>query len=178
MSGDPIEFMGGANFYKYVGNSPLDFADPFGLCPPQNKKCPTVPQAPPGVSVNRNIKTARWMQIVTYTMPVVSLYVFKKTVGNKMPWDYKQQGWTLTDTGGFGPSPFQDFGNFNYGSAGAAWGIPLDVLQRAAGYAQVAAGTSKAEWGHWYQGFPHGDDPDDQAQIIAGYEYYANGCYK
>ena len=118
------------------------------------------------------------MQVLTYTDPLLSLYVFKNTVGNKMPWDYKQQGWTLTDTGQLGPSPYQDFGNFNFGATGAAWGIPLNILQRGAGYAQTAAGTSTPEWGHWYQGPPYGDDPADQAQIIAGYQYYNNGCYK
>ena len=118
------------------------------------------------------------MKAVTYTDPALSLYVFKKAVENKGPWDYKQQGWTLTDTGNFGPSPFQDFGNFNFGAAGAAWGIPLNVLERGAGWGQGQAGTSTPEWGHWYQGPPYGDDPADQAQIAAGYQYYQNGCYK
>jgi RHS repeat-associated protein len=44
MSEGPIRFMGGINFYAYVGNSPLDFVDPFGLCPPQNQ--PVVLQNP------------------------------------------------------------------------------------------------------------------------------------
>jgi Bacterial toxin 44 len=118
------------------------------------------------------------MKVVTYTDPAVSLYVFKKAVENKGPWDYKQQGWTLTDTGNLGPSPFQDFGNFNFGASGAAWGIPLNVLERGAGWGQGRAGTSTPEWGHWYQGPPYGDDPADQAQIAAGYQYYQNGCYK
>jgi YD repeat-containing protein len=121
---------------------------------------------------------AQWMQLVTYTNPPLSLYLFKKMVGNKMPWDYKQYGWTLTDFGGLGPSPYGDCGNFNFGASGRAWGIPLPILLRGAGYAQVAAGTSTPEWGHWYNGPPYGDDPDDQAQIIAGYFYYKNGCYK
>jgi RHS repeat-associated protein len=138
--------------------------------------CPPVPQSPPGAKVDRNIRISQLMRVVTYTDPALSLYVFKKTVGNQMPWDYKQQGWTMTDTGQLGPSPFQDFGNFNFGATGAAWGIPLDVLLRAAGYAQVQAGTSTPEWGHWYQGPPHGDDPNDQAQIIAGFQYYQDGC--
>jgi hypothetical protein len=47
-----------------------------------------------------------------------------------------------------------------------------------AGYAQVAAGTSSPGWGNWHSGPPYGDDPADQAQIIAGYQYYQNGCYK
>lgn len=74
------------------------------------------------------------------------------TVGNKMPWDYKQRGWTLEDTGKLGSSAFTDFANFNFGATGAAWGIPLNVLQRGAGYAQEVANASTPEWGHWYQG--------------------------
>ena len=31
MSEDPIRFGGGMNFYRYVGNSPLNYVDPFGL---------------------------------------------------------------------------------------------------------------------------------------------------
>ena len=31
ISEDPIGFSGGANFYAYVSNSPLSYADPFGL---------------------------------------------------------------------------------------------------------------------------------------------------
>jgi len=35
LSEDPIGFIGsGTNFYAYVRNSPLNFADPSGLCPP------------------------------------------------------------------------------------------------------------------------------------------------
>jgi len=160
------------------GGGAAGAASVIGAKNANNVACPTVPQAPDGVDVNKNIKASQWMQIVTYTSPVLSLYVFKKTVNNKGPWDYKQYGWTLTDWGQLGPSPYQDFGNFNYGATGAAWGVPLNVLLRGAGYAQSAAGTSTPDWGHWYQGPPHGDDPADQAQITAGYQYYKNGCYK
>lgn len=66
-----------------------------------NSTCPAVPQAPPGANVNSNIKISQWMKVVTYIDPLVSLYAFDQTVGNKKPWDYKQQGWTLTDTGRF-----------------------------------------------------------------------------
>jgi RHS repeat-associated protein len=177
ISEDPVRFVAGQDFYAYVQNTPTNLNDPLGLCP-RRPNCPAVPQAPYGVNINDNIDKARWMQLVTDTDPILSLYIFKKMVGNKMPWDYKQYGWTLNDTGGLGPSPYQEFGNFNFGATGAAWGIPLDILLRGAGYAQEKAGTSTPEWGHWYQGPPHGDDPDDQAQIIAGYNYYKNGCYK
>lgn len=149
-----------------------------GQTNPPPPQCPSVPLAPSGVSVDTNIKKAQLMQPVTFLLPEISLYAFKQTVGNKKPWDYKQYGFTLTDIGQLGPSPFADFGNFNFGATGAAWGIPLGILQRGAGYAQEKAGTSTPEWGHWYGKPPYGDDPNDQAQIIAGYNYYKNGCYK
>ena len=34
LSEDPIGFQGGPNFYAYVGNSSVNFADPLGLCQP------------------------------------------------------------------------------------------------------------------------------------------------
>jgi RHS repeat-associated protein len=30
---DPARFAGGTDFYVYVGNSPVSFLDPLGLCP-------------------------------------------------------------------------------------------------------------------------------------------------
>jgi RHS repeat-associated protein len=158
---EPEESGGGAG----SGQPPPPSADKKKP-PAENRGCPPAPQGPPGVSVDRNITIARRMRIVTYVYPLVSLYAYSQMVGNKKPWDYKQLG-----------SDFQPFGNFNFGAAGAAWGIPLNVLQRGAGYAQSKAGTSAAGWGQWYLGAPYGDDPIDQAQMIAGYLYYQYGCY-
>lgn len=86
-------------------------------------------------------------------------------VRNKGPWDYKQQG-----------PEYQDFGNFNYGATGAAYGWPGQVLMRMAGWAQERAGTSKPEWGDPLGSAPYGDDPDDQEQIQRGIEYARCGC--
>jgi len=39
ISGDPIGFKGGVNFYAYVNNRPVNMSDSFGLCPaPPRKK--------------------------------------------------------------------------------------------------------------------------------------------
>jgi len=40
LSEDPIGFAGGVNHYSYVDNSPPNFKDPSGLCPPQHPCAP------------------------------------------------------------------------------------------------------------------------------------------
>uniref|UniRef100_A0A372IIN4 Bacterial toxin 44 domain-containing protein n=1 Tax=Paracidobacterium acidisoli TaxID=2303751 RepID=A0A372IIN4_9BACT len=140
--------------------------------PAQNKNC-SVPPAPSGVSVNTNIKFAN----VFHIFSVANIPVFYELVRGKGPMDYKQQAQNYSDGYPIG-SPYADFGNFNYGAVGAAFGIPQSILLRAAGYAQGQAGTSSPEWGNWKGGPPYGDDPNDQAQIMDGYNYYQAGCYK
>ena len=89
------------------------------------------------------------------------LHWFYDHVHNKGPWDYKQRG-----------RQYQDFGNFNYGATGGASGFDLGTLCRAAGYAQCRAGTSLPKWGSPWGRPPYGDDPRDQDQIQAGYNYW------
>jgi RHS repeat-associated protein len=174
VSEDPIGFAG-RNLYSYVRNGPLRARDPLGLiewpldapmpwnddpnwlrtmpCP-----CPPVPSAPPSASCNDNIAQAENRY---------DPFWFYDQVRNKGPWDYKQQG-----------PQYQDFGNFNYGAAGRAFGWPPPVLQRAAGLAQQQAGTSSPQWGNWWGGSPYGDDPADQLMIQQGMQYYECRCYK
>jgi hypothetical protein len=82
-------------------------------------------------------------------------------------WNYKKLG-----------SQYQDFGNFNYGATGAAIGFNETTLLIEAGRGQIAAGTSRPEWGTpggrlWGKPVaPYGDDPDDQALISKGFQYY------
>ena len=78
-------------------------------------------------------------------------------VKNKGPWDFKQQG-----------GEYQEFGNWHYGVIGTAMGIPDFVLQRMAGLAQIAAGTSRPEYGNPLGSPPYGDDPADQVHIDRG----------
>ena len=46
--------------------------------------------------------------------------------------------------------------------------------RRAAGVAQVRAGTSLPEFGHPLGGAPYGDDPRDQLMISMGYSFAAD----
>jgi hypothetical protein len=92
-----------------------------------------------------------------------TLFWFKDHVKPRGPWDYKTSG-----------SEYEYAGNFNYGATGAALGLSLESLLRAAGYAQVyLTGTSRPEWGTPYDGGrPFGDDPGDQQAIEDGFQYY------
>ena len=77
-------------------------------------------------------------------------------------------------------SPYEDFGNFNYGFVAAANHIPLGVALRGAGWAQQkSAGASNAQAIKTAVGpAPYGDDPLDQVQITNDYNLYARGCYQ
>lgn len=41
---DPAGVAGGVNLYQYVGNDPVSFTDPFGLCKESGPKCPSMLQ--------------------------------------------------------------------------------------------------------------------------------------
>lgn len=155
-----------------VLDSPTHLVDASG----RERKCPEVPAHPDVASVIDNIRAAersRWL-----IMAAPRLLWFYGQVRNRGPWDYKQIGQMLDDLGRWVPSPYRDFGNFNFGATGAAAGVPLDVLLRAAGWAQGRAGTSDPAWGNWYGRPPYGDDPYDQELIRAGYDCYKSGCYR
>jgi len=114
-----------------------------------------------GVDVNSNIRfVSHWSWLNPVDAPA-----FYKMVRNNGIWDYKQYG-----------NQYQKFGNFNYGATGTAMGFPEIILLRAAGYAQVQAGTSQSGWSTWDAGPPYGDDPADQVMIKAGIEYARNNC--
>lgn len=121
-----------------------------------------LPLMPGGNSVTaqKNMREAR-SHGTSRNMALPSTYYwFYQKVRNHGPWDYKQQSYSLAN-----------FGNFNYGAAGFAAGIPAETLLMGAGFAQSRAGTSKPNWGAWYGKPPYGDDPHDQFWIKQGIDY-------
>ena len=141
---------------------------------PQDALNCAVPEAPPGVDLNRNIGAASqiWHDQMQNDANAGLPYSFTPMLPqayamfhNKAPYDYKQQG-----------KQYAPFGNFNYGAMGSAMGIPENILLRAAGFAQGRAGTSLPQYGKWWSGAPYGDDRADQEQIRNGIGYY-NNCY-
>jgi hypothetical protein len=96
---------------------------------------------------------------------------FYNNVATDKPWDYKNQ-----PTHGAHPE-YTDFGNFNYGAAGAALGFPPIYLQKMAGLNnQQRHGTG----GEGTPGnildpndgkAPYGDQPNDNNWIKNGIEY-------
>lgn len=104
-----------------------------------------------------------------------ALNTFKQKVRAKGPWDFKAHA---------APGGYKDYrdsgvkiagrtyrydmpGNFHYGFTGCAAGFPDWLLFKAAGDAQVAAGTSKPEY---Y--CTSGDDPEDHEFIRLGIKLY------
>lgn len=114
-------------------------------------KCGKVPPAPAGADINKNMRQAddSW-----------NPFWFYEQVRNKGPWDYKQHG-----------RKYEDFGNFNYGATGSAFGIPDSVLHRGAGWANRKADPTRQGLGSPWGRYPYGDDLNDQEQIGKGIDY-------
>ena len=115
LSADPIGEEGGLNLYGYVGGNPVNAIDPLGLrgypsvfVGPLMENDYYIPDGPPGASVANNCNTARG---------IINPLTFRNHVKNKGPWDYKQKG-----------RKYADFGNYNYGAAGRAYGFSLNIL--------------------------------------------------
>jgi RHS repeat-associated protein len=142
---------------------------------------------PNGVDIGANIDKAKTLDVTPYIYSVDgvglgmmaegNLITFAKWVNAGGPWDYK----LLDDNG-----TYEGFGNFNYGVVGAAAGISLGTLRRAAGGAQIKD-TLEYKYNAWRTGQPdlmrfepgwplgapgYGDDPHDQTMIILGYMFY------
>ncbi|MDP3599334.1 MAG: polymorphic toxin type 44 domain-containing protein [Nitrospirota bacterium] len=118
--------------------------------------CPNVPPGPSGASCPANIGQAQQSY---------NPFWFYKQVDDIGPWDYKRQG-----------IQYENFGNFNYGASGSAFGFPDQILYRMAGWAHQRKGSMPG-LGVWYGSYPYGDDPKDQQWIQRGIQYYRCKCY-
>ena len=126
-----------------------------------------IPVCPPDVSIEDNIRTA-YMKRNNFNRGGDAFLFswFYAQVRNHGPWDYKQRG-----------RHYADFGNFNYGATGRAAGFSTGTLLRAAGVAQLMAGTSEeTSWFGWFSP-PFGDDEADQHWINEGIRYAKRLCY-
>ena len=155
---DPIQFVGGINFYRYVSNDSINFRDPLGLCPTKDP-C-LIPDHPWYASVDVNI-----LESAAGGHPFQFFMVLPH-----MPWDYKQQG------------PYDDFGNFNFGATGAALGYPDSILLRGAGALKALERRLRHQPDPPDVGSPFGDPPygnerDKQEMIRRGIEYFKHGCW-
>lgn len=113
--------------------------------------------SPPGVSLSNNMMIARFH----YGPSALTYLWFYKQVRGHGPWDYKN----------ILGRQYENFGNFHFGAVGIAAGIQPEILSRAAGLAQILAGTSDPGFKNYQGPDSHGDDPTDQTWIRAGIDY-------
>jgi hypothetical protein len=125
-----------------------------------------VPAGPPDANVNANID---WAKALARDYPIASKQIFKELVPTAGQWDYKK----------IDPSLYEPFGNFHFGAAGRAVGVPGPVLRQEAGRYQTQGSTANPEWGRpgiKYLPFTgsrtYGDDPIDQFWITQGSRYF------
>jgi hypothetical protein len=174
------------NFYSYVGNDPTAFFDPTGLKP---KGCDClIPDHPINSSVDDNIREVLRRKHLSWVIgPIGSgllLDWWYNQVRNKGAWDYKQAAKYADDFGRLpqgAQSPYDDYGNFNYGATAAALGLTPEMALVGGGYAATRAHpeTSGTTFSRLFNGtLVNADDFSGQLEIIAGYEYYIMGCYQ
>ncbi|MCD9032614.1 hypothetical protein LDO32_12845 [Luteimonas sp. Y-2-2-4F] len=132
----------------------------------QNAGLVDVPEAPKGVDMEANVQEAH--DHSGWTPGNAQWFYDQIKAGGE--WDYKTAG-----------AQYEDFGNFHFGLAAAAMGIPENIALRGAGYYQEnVTENSQDDWGSWHDlnGGPYGDDPNDQANIRAGYDFYESGLWR
>jgi RHS repeat-associated protein len=159
LSDDPLNFAAGVNFYSYVGNGPVNLADPWGLCP-LDSPC-EVPNHPPTADVDINIMA------VTGLGPVHGRVFQFVMVLPHMPWDYKYPN----------HPEYVDYGNFNFGATGAALGYSATQLLAGAGLLKQAElalqhAPEPPDIG------PYGNQRRKDEMIMAGIRYFKAGCAK
>ena len=156
--------------------------------------CPQVPQNPGSGTLASNIVAAEVLNAALSADVASGAINATEANAIKTGWfavevhsggamDYKQQG-----------SQYRAFGNFNFGAVGAALGFSTPYIQWGAGVAsynalllynigqlimqEASGGTNTAQlafhldWGTPLTGPPYGDNPQEQAEIAQGVQYF------
>lgn len=174
----------------------LDTEEVFFTYQPQTtgqkkQPCPPIPEAPNGVSIDDNIRTAAAsfkdaLEPKWYAGPDSGEDPFGKLAGHAMwffnqvkdrgPWDYKYRDPAINEGR---RSRYEPLGNFNYGAAGAAAGFSEGQLLRLAGYYQTDRTFAEGENPGMLRSIlgvggtaPYGDEAADKEQIRNGINYY------
>ena len=95
----------------------------------------SIPQAPPGVDVKKDVKLAQQYRVDFSPNGVTNLVTMARNAYN-VAWFYKKvnygEDWDLKKYG----DQYQDYGNWHYGVVGSAAGYSEPVLRLGAGFAQ------------------------------------------
>lgn len=148
--------------------------------PQQKPNCPQVPEHPPGVNVDDNIRLVeqKWQAALdlakaeqadfpqeAYSSADAQQGVKLWFVNKVLPrgdWDYKTLG-----------SKYDTFGNFNFGATGSVF-WDQDTLLRGAGALKMI--TSRGKFGTPWTSPDYGNQPEKNEQIKQGIQYYKNHC--
>jgi|GEM_PF-2666489 len=119
-------------------------------------------------NLHQNVSDANDMLPVLVISPVTGLLWFANQVRENGEWDIKRFYPRNIDA--------ENYGNFHYGATGAALGLPIEILQRAAGAVQelvdLQNGNYRPELDTWFGDSPYGDEHRDQEWIVKGFNYY------
>lgn len=131
-----------------------------------------IPKAPAGVSLERNIERAEAMRDANRMAPL--------TPGSFSPHNIGREMFKLFSDGGEmdykrgGRSEYRDFGNFNYGAFGSAYGFSPYELHTGAGIQQMRDGRWEPSYGVPFLSGRLGDNKEDYDQIERGIDCYKN----
>ena len=96
--------------------------------------CSNVPQAPPGVDMDQNLAVVGLTRALFGLDDSTMLVVAASAPGSV--WDFKVHH----------GSSFENFGNFHFGAASAAAGLPQGVALRSAGLIQISFSRTQYDW--------------------------------
>jgi hypothetical protein len=155
--------------------------DPASAEARRAQESPMIQQVPPGADLEQNRREAEEHSGIN---PLNNQWFWERFKYGGL-WDYKFAG-----ADHMNHPEYADFGNYNYGYAGAAGNYDLDKLEQLGGYYQRQEGTSRGEWGTppvlipgtpyiirngtegTVPGSRYGDDPNDTRNIDRGYQAY------